>query len=265
MTLFRPCIDLHEGRVKQLVGGTLEDQNQGTRVNFVSGRDAAWFAARYRDDGLEGGHVILLGPGNGEAAKRALAAWPGGLQVGGGIHAGNAAAWVAAGAGKVIVTSSLFDRSTGAFLEDAADRIRDAVDRKQIVIDLSCRRRADGTAIVAMNRWRDPTELELTPHTLDRLGKWACEFLIHAVEVEGLCSGMDEDLIRMLGRWGGAPVTYAGGARSLDDLHLVHQLSDGRVDLTIGSALDLFGGGGVAYDDCVAFNRRQREALDPTL
>jgi phosphoribosylformimino-5-aminoimidazole carboxamide ribotide isomerase len=254
MTRFRPCIDLHEGRVKQIVGGTLTDDGGSLRTNFVSAQPADFFAALYRGDGLTGGHLIMLGQGNEEAARRALAEWPGGLQIGGGIRADNAAAWLEAGASHIIVTSWLFDES-GHFLPERLDTLVQAAGRERLVIDLSCRRDAAGGWTVCMNRWQTRTTLQVTPQVLDELAGHCAEFLIHAADVEGQCRGMDEDLLRLLGAWGRIPVTYAGGARSLEDLRLADIVSQGRVDVTIGSALDIFGGGGVRYSDCVAWNR----------
>jgi phosphoribosylformimino-5-aminoimidazole carboxamide ribotide isomerase len=254
MTKFRPCIDLHHGKVKQIVGGTLRDDGAGPRENFVSEHDAAWYARLYRDDSLEGGHVICLGPGNREAAREALSAWPSGLQVGGGITADNAAEWLDAGASHVIVTSALFDEH-GRFLESQLNALVSAVGREKLVIDLSCRRTASGWS-VAMNRWQTLTELEVTPATLDHLASRCAEFLIHAADVEGLCRGIDEELVALLGSWGKIPLTYAGGVACLDDVEKVQQLSGGKIDVTVGSALDLFGGNGVTYADLLAWNRR---------
>lgn len=254
MTRFRPCIDLHAGKVKQIVGGTLRDDCAGPTENFVSDESPATFARRFREDDLTGGHVIQLGPGNREAALAALAAWPGGLQIGGGVSDENAIDWLEAGASHVIVTSWLFEKGTifsGRRLDDLVHRIG----REKLVIDLSCRRASEGW-VVATNRWQTLTDLPLSPATLDRLAKCCDEFLIHAADVEGLCGGIDEDLVRMLGAWGGGAVTYAGGASSMRDVERVDELSGGMVDLTVGSALDLFGGKGVAYDELVAWNRR---------
>ncbi len=245
MTRFRPCIDLHHGEVKQIVGGTLSDDGAGLRTNFVSTHPAAWYAARYREDGLRGGHVIKLGPGNDEAARSALAAYPGGLQLGGGITAGNAAEWLEAGASHVIVTSAIFD-ATGRFLRPALDELVGTIGKERLVLDLSCRRHGSGWR-VAMNRWQTLTELELSPATLDMLAGNCAEFLIHAADVEGRCQGVDEALVRMLGNWCGCPMTYAGGIASMADFELIGTLSDGRLDATVGSALDLFGGTGLRY------------------
>jgi phosphoribosylformimino-5-aminoimidazole carboxamide ribotide isomerase len=254
MTKFRPCIDLHQGKVKQIVGGSLRDAGAGPRENFVSELPAGWFARKFREDGLTGGHVIKLGPGNDAAAREALAAWPGGMQIGGGIGVENAAAWLEAGASHVIVTSALFD-AAGKFLEDALQELAARTGPDRLVIDLSCRRTADGWT-VAMNRWQTLTDLRVDHATLDRLAPFCAEFLIHAADVEGLCGGIDEELVGLLGDWGNRPVTYAGGAASMADVRKVESAGRGRVDVTVGSALDLFGGNGVAYREIVAWNRR---------
>ena len=254
MTKFRPCIDLHQGKVKQIVGGSLRDKGAGPTENFVSDRPSEWFAGRFRADGLTGGHVIKLGPGNDLAARDALAAWPGGLQIGGGIHEGNAAEWLDAGASHVIVTSALFD-AEGKFLEDALRSLVREIGRDKLVIDLSCRRTTDGWT-VAMNRWQTLTELAVDHATLDRLAPYCDEFLIHAADVEGLCRGIDAELVALLGSWGKCPVTYAGGAATMADLLLVEENGRGAVDVTVGSALDLFGGKGLCYNDLVAWNGR---------
>lgn len=247
--MFRPCIDLHEGRVKQIVGGTLTDAGAGLRTNFVAEQDAAWFAARFRDDGLAGGHVIQLGPGNADAARRALAAFPGGLQLGGGVTPANAGAWLDAGASHVIVTSFLFD---GPRLDRGRlAALRAAVDRSRLVLDLSCRR-VDDRYVVHTDRWQTPTDAVLSPELLEELAGSCVEFLVHGVDVEGLRGGVDRALVERLGRWAPLPTTYAGGARSLDDLAFV---AGHGLHLTFGSALDLFGGD-LPYADVVAASRR---------
>jgi len=240
--------------VKQIVGGSLRDNGAAPTENFVSDRPSAWFAQMFRADDLRGGHVIKLGPGNDTAAREALAAWPGGLQIGGGIDATNAAAWLDAGASHVIVTSALFD-AQGRFQPDALAALVKAVGREQLVIDLSCRRRAGGWS-VAMNRWQTLTEMPVDHATLDRLAASCAEFLIHAADVEGLCRGIDADLVTLLGTWGKLPLTYAGGAASMADLQLLEQAGHGRVDVTVGSALDIFGGTGLSYQGLVEWNRR---------
>jgi phosphoribosylformimino-5-aminoimidazole carboxamide ribotide isomerase len=259
MTKFRPCIDLHDGRVKQIVGGTLKDTGCGPVENFVAEQPASWFAQKYCDDGLGGGHVIKLGPGNDDAAKAALAAYPGGLQLGGGITASNAGNWIDAGASHVIVTSWLFD-AEGRLLTNRLQELVESIGRQRVVLDLSCRRcDASGAGItwrVAMNRWQTLTEVEITPESLDMLAQYASEFLIHAADVEGLCQGIDEDLVRVMGEWSGLPMTYAGGVANFADAELVESASGGTVDVTVGSALDLFGGAGIKYEDLVRWNQR---------
>lgn len=255
MTRFRPCIDLHQGKVKQIVGGSLKDDGSAPTENFTSERPSSWFAETFRQDQLTGGHVIKLGPGNDEAAKSALQSWPGGMQIGGGITPDNAAEWLDAGASHIIVTSALFDQN-GKFQSSLLDSFTRTVGADKLVIDLSCRKTSDGWT-VAMNRWQTLTDLDVTPQTLDRLSPHCAEFLIHAADVEGLCGGIDEDLVAMLGSWGQRPITYAGGASSMRDLELIQSASNGNLDVTVGSALDLFGGKRLAYKDLVLWNQRK--------
>jgi phosphoribosylformimino-5-aminoimidazole carboxamide ribotide isomerase len=254
MTKFRPCIDLHDGMVKQIVGGSLRDSGPGPRENFVSDRSPAWFASKFRQDGLTGGHVIKLGPGNDAAARDALGGWPGGMQLGGGISSENAAEWLAAGASHVIVTSWLFD-ADGRFLAERLERLSREIGAERLVIDLSCRATGDGW-VVAMNRWQTLTDLVLDERVFRDLAPYCAEFLIHAADVEGLCRGIDAGLVSLLGRCGFRPITYAGGASSMEDLRMIDELGGGKVDVTVGSALDLFGGGGLVYDELVGWNRR---------
>lgn len=254
MTRFRPCIDLHEGQVKQIVGGTLRDEGEGPLENFVSEREPAWFADLYRRSELAGGHIIQLGAGNRDAALEALSAWPGGMQLGGGVDVRNAADWLEAGASQVIVTSWLFDQE-GNFKEKRLQELEREIGRQHIVVDLSCRRTASGWT-VAMNRWQTLTNIDVTHATLDALAEWCGEYLIHAADVEGLCGGVDANLVDVLGAWGGIPMTYAGGVATMDDLYVVDERSGGKLDVTVGSALDIFGGSGVKYDELVTWNRR---------
>lgn len=253
--MFRPCIDLHDGKVKQIVGGSLSDSQNDLRTNFVSDRPAAWFAETYKRDGLTGGHVIMLGPGNEAEARSALSAYPGGLQIGGGINADNARAWLDAGASHVIVTSWVF--RNGALDQDRLKELIDAIGRKRLVLDLSCRKR-DGNYFVVTDRWQKFTDLIVSRDVLETLAKSCDEFLIHAVDVEGLCRGIDSELVANLGAWSPIPTTYAGVASSFKDLQEVTRLGQGRIDLTIGSALDIFGGHGVRYQEVVDFNREIR-------
>jgi phosphoribosylformimino-5-aminoimidazole carboxamide ribotide isomerase len=251
--MFRPCIDLHEGKVKQIVGGTLGAEPGGLQTNFTSERPAAWYARLYKRDGLKGGHVILLGPGNDAEARAALEAYPGGLQLGGGVNLENARAWLQAGASHVIVTSWVFCQ--GRLDWDRLHQLVMAIGKERLVLDLSCRKRG-GDYFVVTDRWQRFTELAITPENLAKLGACCAEFLVHAVDVEGLCRGIDAELVARLGQWSPIPTTYAGGASSLGDLETVTRLGRGRVDLTIGSALDIFGGAGVRYADALAFNRK---------
>lgn len=248
--MFRPCIDLHEGRVKQIVGGSLD--TAALRTNFVSDKRSAWFAALYRHDGLKGGHVIMLGPGNEEAALEALRAYPGGLQVGGGMHSENASRYLEAGASHVIVTSWIFRE--GLVEWDRLKEMVGKIGRQRLVLDLSCRKRGDDYMVVT-DRWQKFTEVKVDGETLHQMAEYCDEFLVHAVDVEGLCRGIDNELVEKLAEWTPIPTTYAGGAKSLEDLETVTRIGRGRIDLTIGSALDIFGGTGVRYEDCVAFNK----------
>ncbi len=251
--MFRPCIDLHEGKVKQIVGGSWRDDAAALRTNFVSDRPARWFAELYRRDALRGGHVIMLGPGNETAAREALAAFPGGLQIGGGINPDNARSFLEAGASHVIVTSWIFQE--GQLAEARLRQLSAAVGKEKLVLDLSCRRK-EGDYFVVTDRWQKFTGLKVEERTLRELARWCDEFLVHAADVEGLCRGVDLELVTRLGRGSPIPVTYAGGAKGLRDLEEVERAGAGRVDLTIGSALDIFGGSGVRYEEAVAFNRR---------
>jgi phosphoribosylformimino-5-aminoimidazole carboxamide ribotide isomerase len=250
--MFRPCIDLHEGKVKQIVGGSLTGRPADLRVNFVSGRPSRWFAELYRRDGLRGGHVIMLGPGNEAAAREALAAYPGGLQVGGGISLENAAGWLAAGASHVIVTSWIF--RDGELDWERLKALASAIGPNRLALDLSCRKKGADYFVVT-DRWQKFTSLKIGPEILGRLGEWCAEFLVHAADVEGLRGGVDLELVGQLGRWSPRPATYAGGANSLRDLEDVARAGGGRINLTIGSALDIFGGA-VRYDEVVALDRK---------
>ncbi|KAL6811024.1 hypothetical protein GGI42DRAFT_206091 [Trichoderma sp. SZMC 28013] len=256
MTRFRPCIDLHAGQVKQIVGGTLDSSSEALQTNHVSQHPAEYFARLYRDNELEGAHVIMLGGGNDGAAKQALQAWPGRLQVGGGIKDTNAKEWIDAGAEKVIITSYLFP--DGHFSQQRLDAVLGALggDKAKLVIDLSCRRQGEKW-FVAMNKWQTLTDMEINQESIQLLEPYCSEFLIHAADNEGLQRGIDEKLVERLAEWCSIPVTYAGGGRQLEDLETVKRLSRGKVDLTIGSALDCFGGTGVKFDDCVQWNRSQ--------
>ncbi|MHA6484251.1 phosphoribosylformimino-5-aminoimidazole carboxamide ribotide isomerase [Paenibacillus sp. strain BS8-2] len=244
---FRPCIDLHDGKVKQIVGETL---NEGVIVeNFVSTHDSAHYADLFKRDGLTGGHVIMLGPGNEEAARTALGKYPGGMQVGGGINADNATQYLEHGASHVIVTSYIF--RDGRLDEQNLSRIVEAVGKDKLVIDLSCKQK-DGKWFVVTNQWKQFSDFEVNLDNIRFLEQYCDEFLVHAVDVEGKQSGIQQSLVTDLAKWVSIPTTYAGGARSIADMELFQELSGGKLDLTIGSALDIFGGK-LSYDEVVRF------------
>ncbi|MFV0436671.1 MAG: phosphoribosylformimino-5-aminoimidazole carboxamide ribotide isomerase [Desulfopila sp.] len=248
---FRPCIDLHQGQVKQIVGSTLVDDDPGgLQTNFTADNPPSWFAELYRVDGLTGGHIIKLGPGNDQAARQALSAWPGGMQLGGGVTAENAGAWLDAGASHVIVTSYVF--ANGVIDRQRLARLQRAVGKERLVLDLSCRRRGNGYCIVT-DRWQKFTDVEIGPAVLEDLGSCCDEFLIHAADVEGKCAGIEEELVIQLGSWSPVPTTYAGGVRDLGDLARIGELGRGRLDVTAGSSLDIFGGSTLRYAEAVAF------------
>lgn len=243
---FRPCIDIHNGKVKQIVGSSLQDAGDQAEENFVAEQDGAFFAKLYKDAGIRGGHIILLNPEQSEyyeatreQALLALHEYPGGLQIGGGIHAGNAASFIKEGASHVIVTSYVFKDGRISF--ENLERLVNAVGKEHLVLDLSCRYRENGYYIVT-DRWQKFTDERVTPELLDRLSGYCDEFLVHAVDVEGKASGIEEELASLLGQWNRIPITYAGGVRNFDDLEKIRELGHGHLNVTIGSALDLFGG-----------------------
>ncbi len=243
---FRPCIDIHNGAVKQIVGSSLRDDGDVASENFVAAQDAAYFAKLYESRGIKGGHVILLNASSSEyyeatktQALAALSAYPGGLQAGGGITPENAALFLEAGASHVIVTSYVF--SQGKVHTDRLLKLKETVGKKHLVLDVSCRKYEDGY-FVCTDRWQNKTDYPVTPESLNELGEYCDEFLIHAVDVEGKNSGIETDLVGMLSEYNGKPLTYAGGVHSYEDIDLLYRAGNGRINMTIGSALDLFGG-----------------------
>lgn len=253
---FRPCIDIHNGRVKQIVGGSLKDKDNQAEENFVSQMDGAFYANMYKKAGIRGGHIILLNPVTSEyyeatraQALLALHSYPGGLQIGGGITADNAAQFIEAGASHVIVTSYVFNN--GRIDYNNLEKLVDAVGKSHLVLDLSCRKKDDSYYIVT-DRWQKFTDEVITEELLDELSQYCDEFLIHAVDVEGKASGIEKELVSLLGDWGKIPLTYAGGVHSFEDLRLIKELGHNRVNVTIGSALDLFGGS-MKFEDVIAF------------
>ncbi len=237
---FRPCIDLREGRVVQIIGSSLIDKNSETlKTNFETDRSPGDFAKMYKEDNLPGGHVISLGPGNEEAALSALHSYPGGFHIGGGITPQNAVAYLDAGASHVIVTSYVF--SNGRIDMEKLKLLQGTVGKNQLVLDLSCRKKGADFWIVT-DRWQKFTNEIISPEILNQLAGCCDEFLVHGVDVEGKMEGIQTELIEILGKHSPIPVTYAGGVKTLSDLDLVKEVGQNSVDLTIGSALDIFGG-----------------------
>ena len=243
---FRPCIDIHNGKVKQIVGGSLKDEGNQAITNFASEQDADFYARMYKKDGLVGGHVILLNSKESEyyeatkeQALLALKEYPKGLQIGGGVTAENAMEYIEAGASHVIVTSYMF--KDGEVNWTNLDKLVKAVGKKHIVLDLSCRKK-DGNYYIVTNRWQTFTNVKIDKEILEKFARYCDEFLVHGVDVEGKSSGVELELVKKLADWNGIPITYAGGIGSLDDLEEFRKTCDGKLDFTIGSALDLFGG-----------------------
>lgn len=243
---FRPCIDIHNGKVKQIVGGSLLDKGDYAQDNFVSEKDGDFYAKLYKDAGLEGGHIILLNPAGSQyyeedvrQACLALSAYPGGLQIGGGMTAENAAFFLEQGASHIIVTSYVF--KDGKINYENLEKIVAVTGKEHLVLDLSCRKKGEDYYIVT-DRWQKFTDVKLTEDVLSELADYCDEFLIHAVDVEGKAGGIEEDIAALLGNWDGISATYAGGVSSFEDLRKLKELGRNKVDVTIGSALDLFGG-----------------------
>ncbi|MEG1291894.1 MAG: phosphoribosylformimino-5-aminoimidazole carboxamide ribotide isomerase, partial [Lachnospiraceae bacterium] len=256
----RPCIDIHNGKIKQIVGGTLKDTGNLAVENYVSQQDGAFFAELYRSYGLKGGHIILLNPVESqyytptkEQALLALKAYPQGMQIGGGIQAENAEEFLEAGASHVIVTSYVFQG--GRIHYANLEKLSKTVGKKHLVLDLSCKKREEEYYIVT-DRWQKFTEEKVNEQLLDYLAGYADEFLIHAVDVEGKAKGIEEELVTRLGNWGKVPITYAGGVGSYEDLTKLKCLGHEKLNVTIGSALDLFGGS-MEFEKVVSFCKTQ--------
>lgn len=253
---FRPCIDIHNGQVKQIVGGSLCDEGDRADENFVSRQNGDFFAKLYKNNGLKGGHIILLNPQSSDyyeadvrQAELALKEYPGGLQIGGGINADNAGRFIDMGASHVIATSYVF--RDGEINYDNLRSLVNSVGREHLVLDLSCRKR-DGEYYIVTDRWQKYTNVKIDNEILDTLSEYCDEYLVHAVDVEGKASGIETDVADMLGRWGKIPMTYAGGVASFDDLRALRDLGRDRIDVTIGSALDIFGGH-MRFEDIINF------------
>ncbi len=243
---FRPCIDIHNGKVKQIVGGSLTDEGNQAKENFVATQDAAFYAKLYKNAGMKGGHIILLNAVDSEyynetkeQAFLALETYPGGLQVGGGITPENAKDFLQAGASHVIVTSYVF--KDGKIHYDRLEQLVAAVGKEHLVLDVSCKK-VGGQYLVVTDRWQKLTEEVMDIALLDKLSAYCDEFLIHAVDVEGKANGVERELVSMLGEWDKCPITYAGGIHSYEDLDYIRKAGRGKLNFTIGSALDLFGG-----------------------
>ena len=243
---FRPCIDIHNGKVKQIVGGSLKDAGDQAKENFVSGQDATFYAELYKNAGLKGGHVILLNGKDSEyyeatrnQALKALRAYPGGLQIGGGVCPENAQDYLNAGASHVIVTSYVF--KDGRLSWENLARMEQAAGREHLVLDLSCRKK-DNQYFIVTDRWQKFTDVTMTLDIMKELGSYCDEFLVHAVDVEGKARGVETELASLLGEYKGNPVTYAGGVGSMKDIEDLRKYGKDRLDVTVGSALDLFGG-----------------------
>lgn len=243
---FRPCIDIHNGKVKQIVGGSLQDAGDCAKENYVAEHEADYYAAIYQKNNIQGAHIILLNGKDSpyyEATKEqaflALKTYPGAMQVGGGITAENAKEYLEAGADKVIVTSYVF--RDGIFYKENLEKLVRAVGKENLVLDLSCRKRG-GNYYVVTDRWQKFTDMTICEANLDLLSGYCSEFLIHAVDVEGKNSGVEEELLNMLGAWNKIPITYAGGVHSFEDLEMIKRVGAGKIHATIGSALDLYGG-----------------------
>jgi len=255
---FRPCIDLHDGLVKQIVGSSLANAVEGGLItNFETDLSPAYYAEKYRCDGLVGGHVIMLGSGNENAAAQALNAFPGGLHIGGGITPDNARRFLDEGASHVIITSYVF--RNGIVNWSNLEKMAHTVGKNRLVLDLSCAKTPEGYFVVT-DRWQNRTDVSVSPVTLGQFASWCDEFLVHAVDVEGKQQGIDEELVALLAEASPAPVTYAGGIRSLADLDAVNLQGNGRVDATVGSALDIFGGT-LGYADVVKWHKSHNKSI----
>lgn len=246
---FRPCIDIHNGQVKQIVGSSINDSSDSVKENFVAKNDSSYFATLYKEYNLRGGHVILLNSKESEyyeatkkEAFKALSTYPNGLQVGGGITDANAKEFIDAGASHVIVTS--FGFNDGKICYDNLERLKNAVGKEHVVLDVSCRKNKalnDDNYYIVTNRWQTFTDAKVDDSLLLELSKYCDEFLVHAVDVEGKGSGIEKNVIEILKK-SPIPVTYAGGISTLEDIEYIKETSDGLINITIGTALDIFGG-----------------------
>ena len=242
---FRPCIDIHNGHVVQIVGSSLRDENDSAQNNFVSEKDSAYYANLYKEYGLSGGHIIILNGKDSEyyeatkaEAVKALQTYKGGMQIGGGITDKNAEEYILAGASHIIVTSYVF--SDGKICYNNLNRLNSAVGREHICLDVSCRMR-NGKYYVVTDRWQQFTDVVLDENLIVSLSEYCDELLVHAVDVEGRKAGINATIAGILEK-SPIPVTYAGGISSLDDIAKIRSIGNNKIDFTIGTALNIFGG-----------------------
>ncbi|MDO4509913.1 MAG: phosphoribosylformimino-5-aminoimidazole carboxamide ribotide isomerase [Lachnospiraceae bacterium] len=242
---FRPCIDIHNGHVVQIVGSSLRDENDSAQNNFVSEKDSAYYANLYKEHGLSGGHIIILNGKDSEyyeatkaEAVKALQTYKGGMQIGGGITDKNAEEYILAGASHIIVTSYVF--SDGEICYNNLNRLNSAVGREHICLDVSCRMR-NGKYYVVTDRWQKFTDVVLDENLIVSLSEYCDELLVHAVDVEGRKAGINATIAGILEK-SPIPVTYAGGISSLDDIAKIRSIGNNKIDFTIGTALNIFGG-----------------------
>lgn len=242
---FRPCIDIHNGHVVQIVGSSLRDENNSAQNNFVSEKDSAYYANLYKEHGLSGGHIIILNGKDSEyyeatkaEAVKALQTYKGGMQIGGGITDKNAEEYILAGASHIIVTSYVF--SDGKICYNNLNRLNSAVGREHICLDVSCRMR-NGKYYVVTDRWQKFTDVVLDENLIVSLSEYCDELLVHAVDVEGRKAGINATIAGILEK-SPIPVTYAGGISSLDDIAKIRSIGNNKIDFTIGTALNIFGG-----------------------
>ena len=242
---FRPCIDIHNGHVVQIVGSSLRDENDSAQNNFVSEKDSAYYANLYKEHGLSGGHIIILNGKDSEYSEatkaeaiKALQTYKGGMQIGGGITDKNAEEYILAGASHIIVTSYVF--SDGKICYNNLNRLNSAVGREHICLDVSCRMR-NGKYYVVTDRWQKFTDVVLDENLIVSLSEYCDELLVHAVDVEGRKAGINATIAGILEK-SPIPVTYAGGISSLDDIAKIRSIGNNKIDFTIGTALNIFGG-----------------------
>ncbi|MBT3539096.1 phosphoribosylformimino-5-aminoimidazole carboxamide ribotide isomerase [bacterium] len=237
---FRPCIDILNGKVTQIVGETLAT-NSLVAENFVTNKNAAYFADLYKKNNLAGGHIIMLDKTEKTKSQtiEALKTFPQDFQVGGNINSDNAQEFINAGASHIIVTSYIFKDNKLSPLR--LQRLMSAVKKEKIVLDLSCRKKNNEYYVVT-NRWQIFSNFKVTSKNLETLSNYCDEFLIHGVDSEGKLQGVEIDLLNILKDFTGIPITYAGGIRDMNDIEKIKQTGNGYINFSVGTALDIFGG-----------------------